>query len=275
MALDVVMLVIGEWTVHPEFDRLSRQDETRHIAPRATDVLVYMARRRGELVTKDELLDAFWRGAISGDNAVHKTVAELRRALDDDPHSPEYIQTHPKRGYRLIAEVAPGQKPIPARTTVVPASGQVVAVLPFVNMINEPALRHFGQGLAEEIINRLGAGHPLQVVSHSVTFGVHSPYGDPRDLGTQLGCSLILEGSVRRYERQLRTNASLIDCGSGLKVWGRSLDHHVDNPITLQDTLAQILTINVCEHLGLIEKTPFSPTPDQSYLKAIFEDETP
>ncbi|MEM7364732.1 MAG: winged helix-turn-helix domain-containing protein, partial [Pseudomonadota bacterium] len=72
------MFLIGEWTVHRDFDSLTRLDEEVHVTPRAMDVLVHLAEHQGKLVTKEELLDRFWRGAISGDNAVHKTMAELR-----------------------------------------------------------------------------------------------------------------------------------------------------------------------------------------------------
>ena len=73
------MLLVGDWTVHENFDRLTRANEELHITPRAMDVLLHLAKHQGELVTKEELLDSYWRGSISSDNAVHKTMAELRR----------------------------------------------------------------------------------------------------------------------------------------------------------------------------------------------------
>ena len=84
------MFLIGEWTVHRDFDSLTRHDEEVHVTPRAMDVLVHLAEHQGKLVTKEELLDRFWRGAISGDNAVHKTMAELRRVFKDSSKNPRY-----------------------------------------------------------------------------------------------------------------------------------------------------------------------------------------
>ena len=148
------MWVIGEWTVRPELDRLEKGAETRHIVPRATDMLVYMAERQGQLVTKEKLLDTFWRGAISGDNAVHKTVAGLRRALGDDPSQPSYIQTHPKRGYRLIAPARPAAA---APRTAPVATSHIVGVLPFVALEDgNTELHSFALGLAEELVSWLG-----------------------------------------------------------------------------------------------------------------------
>ncbi len=264
------MWVIGEWTVRPELDRLEKGAETRHIAPRATDVLVYMAERQGELVTKEELLDAFWRGAISGDNAVHKTVAGLRRAFDDDPTQPSYIQTHPKRGYRLIAparmsEVAPRANPTP--------SAHIIGVLPFVALDDgESELRSFGLGLAEELVSSLGESGFVQVLARTVTFGIATPYGDPASLGSRVGCTHLLEGSVRRHEKQVRVTARLVDCEAGQPRWSRTLDRFVDNPIDCQAGMAEALGLAVAEHLGAVESEPFAPTPDQSYLKHLFDE---
>ncbi len=69
------------------------------------DVLMHLASRPDGCATHDELLRAFWRGALSSTNAVHKCIAELRRAFGDDSRAPSYIETIPKRGYRLIASV--------------------------------------------------------------------------------------------------------------------------------------------------------------------------
>lgn len=264
------MWVIGEWTVRPELDRLDNGSETRHIVPRATDVLVYMAERQGELVTKEELLNAFWRGAISGDNAVHKTVAGLRRALDDDPAAPSYIQTHPKRGYRLIAaaRLNVATTPEPTHNKV-----QVIGVLPFVAL--DPGnveLRGFGLGLAEELVSCLSGAGFAQVLGRTVTFSISTPYGDPASLGARLGCTHLLEGSLRWNAGQLRLVARLIECTSGHVGWEQTIDSQIDHPIDNQASLAESLCLGVGEHLGTALPEPFEPTPDQSYLKHLFDD---
>src|SRR5262245_48262793 len=69
------------------------------------EVLIYLAERPGQVVTNDELLDAFWRGGISAPNAVYKSITELRQGFGDDARRPTFIQTISRRGYRLIAPV--------------------------------------------------------------------------------------------------------------------------------------------------------------------------
>jgi TolB-like protein/DNA-binding winged helix-turn-helix (wHTH) protein/Tfp pilus assembly protein PilF len=71
------------------------------------EVLVHLAQRAGQVVSRDELLSAVWPGVVVGDDALTQAVIKLRKALGDDARRPEYIETLAKRGYRLIAPVSP------------------------------------------------------------------------------------------------------------------------------------------------------------------------
>jgi len=76
-----------------------------HLRPRTRSVLVYLLKYKGQLVTKDELLEAVWPGVIVSETTLVGCVGELRQALRDDSKEPHYIQTVYKRGYRFIGEL--------------------------------------------------------------------------------------------------------------------------------------------------------------------------
>ncbi len=95
----------ADWEVEPSTNSIVRDGERRQMEPRAMEVLVALCRSAGTVVSSDELLDQCWGGAVSGDNPVHKTIAQLRSLLGDNTKSPLYIETIRKRGYRTIAEV--------------------------------------------------------------------------------------------------------------------------------------------------------------------------
>lgn len=99
-------LRVGACRVEPDLDRVSGPVGESTLEPKAMAVLVYLAARPGQVVSTDELIDAVWLGRPLGDNPVYKCIAQLRRALGDDPKAPTYIATVPKKGYRLIAPVA-------------------------------------------------------------------------------------------------------------------------------------------------------------------------
>jgi adenylate cyclase len=94
---------IREWCVEPAVNEIRREGETLRIEPKAMEVLVFLANRAGQVVSRDELLSALWPGVVVGDDALSQAVIKLRKALRDPAKSPQYIETIPKRGYRLIA----------------------------------------------------------------------------------------------------------------------------------------------------------------------------
>lgn len=76
-------------------------------------VLVHLANRSGEAVTREELENEVWRGLVVGYDALSNTISKLRKAFGDDRKQPKFIETIPKVGYRLIAEVGtPTSSPI-------------------------------------------------------------------------------------------------------------------------------------------------------------------
>ncbi|WP_368873346.1 nSTAND1 domain-containing NTPase [Shewanella algae] len=96
---------LGDWQVDPGSNSLRLGKRLRQLEPKAMDVLLYLCRRSGEVVSSDELLDACWPGSDTGDNPLHKTINQLRRALDDKAGDPSFIETIRKRGYRVVADV--------------------------------------------------------------------------------------------------------------------------------------------------------------------------
>jgi DNA-binding winged helix-turn-helix (wHTH) protein/TolB-like protein/Tfp pilus assembly protein PilF len=99
------MIKIGVWSVDPQTCSLTRGQEQIKVPPRAMDVLCFLARRAGQVVSAETLLNEFWPSTSASDHAVHKTIVTLRRALGDSSQNPSYLKTFPKRGYALIAEV--------------------------------------------------------------------------------------------------------------------------------------------------------------------------
>ncbi len=80
-------------------------DEVRHVEPKVMDVFVCLAEHANQLVTRDQLLEAVWHGQDVTDELVTRAIGGLRRALHDDRGDPQYIETVPKRGYRLIGQI--------------------------------------------------------------------------------------------------------------------------------------------------------------------------
>jgi class 3 adenylate cyclase/tetratricopeptide (TPR) repeat protein len=88
-------------------EQLWREDQTLALRPKTFAVLRYLVEHPGQLVTKDELLDAVWAGTVVSDTVLKSCIRELRVALDDAAESPQYITTVHRRGYRFIGQLSP------------------------------------------------------------------------------------------------------------------------------------------------------------------------
>jgi Tol biopolymer transport system component/DNA-binding winged helix-turn-helix (wHTH) protein len=98
---------LGDWLVRPSLATIERGAEAVHVTPRSMAVLVYLADARGEVVSRNALLDAVWPGMSVTPDALSQCVVELRKAFHDDPKHPAVIQTIPKLGLRLLVAVTP------------------------------------------------------------------------------------------------------------------------------------------------------------------------
>jgi TolB-like protein/DNA-binding winged helix-turn-helix (wHTH) protein/tetratricopeptide (TPR) repeat protein len=107
MVADDKVLRIGAWRVDPALDEISRDGATVKLEPRATRVLLCLADHAGQVVSVDQLLDAVWKDVVVTPDSVYQAVAGLRRALGDTSKEPAYIANVLRRGYRLVASVAP------------------------------------------------------------------------------------------------------------------------------------------------------------------------
>ncbi|HSN55136.1 MAG TPA: winged helix-turn-helix domain-containing protein [Candidatus Sulfomarinibacteraceae bacterium] len=113
---------LGEWLVVPAEGRLIAGEETRRLEPRTMDVLVCLAERAGAVVSKNALIDAVWAGGYISEGTLTNAVAELRAALGDDARHPRFVETIPKRGYRLLVQPQPEEPGEPMATS--PASSR-------------------------------------------------------------------------------------------------------------------------------------------------------
>jgi WD40 repeat protein/DNA-binding winged helix-turn-helix (wHTH) protein len=138
---------LGDWLVEPTLNRIRRGGELLQLELKAMDVLLCLASRPGELVTKRELVDAVWQTEFVSDNTLTRRVAELRDALRDDARHPRYIETVPKRGYRLIAAVGDLESEAPGPYKLEPDRTELERC-PY------PGLASFTEDDAEEFFGR-------------------------------------------------------------------------------------------------------------------------
>lgn len=141
---------LGSFDVLPLQNEIVGPDGTRHIQPKAMDVLCCLVVNAGEVVERDAILREVWERNVVADDVLTRCISELRHALGDSVAAAKYIQTVPKRGYRLVAETGPLSAPPPAPQGA--ATGEYAVV-------GAPAPRSFWQEVKQRSVVRVGLAY--------------------------------------------------------------------------------------------------------------------
>ena len=149
-----------------------------------------------------------------------------------------------------------------------------IAVLPFVNISEDPKQEFLSDGMTEEIINALSRLPRMFVIARNSTFIYKGKAVKVKQVSEELGVRYVLEGSVQRSGDRIRINAQLIDALKGNHLWAEHYDRNVKDVFAVQDEVT--LKIIKAMQVKLTEgESPFvtyafkgSQTLD-CYLKAV------
>jgi len=111
---------IDGWRIEADSHRMIRDGVEKKLEPRGLELLLYLAERPNQVVTRQEIEDDVWQGRVVGYDALSGSIAKLRKAFSDTSKNPRVIETIPKSGYRLIAQVlvVSDEKEMPSREPV-------------------------------------------------------------------------------------------------------------------------------------------------------------
>jgi DNA-binding winged helix-turn-helix (wHTH) protein/tetratricopeptide (TPR) repeat protein len=103
---------LDEWLISPDLNTISTNGTVIKLEPRIMEVLVYLSENAGEVISKRKLIETVWADRFVTDEVITTSIFEIRKALGDEAKNPRFIQTIPKRGYRLIAAVQLAAQPV-------------------------------------------------------------------------------------------------------------------------------------------------------------------
>lgn len=262
---------IGDWTVEPALNQLSAADRSMKLEPKAMAVLVHLAERPGEVVSREALLVAVWPGVVVSDDALTQVVIKLRKALGEG-----YIQTISKKGYRLIAPVvgpekvstptAPRRRWMPAAAvaavllaaataatlwtrdketpSVLPpvtvpgtqtdrAAEPTVSIRPFEALGTDSQAQLLARGLTADLVTDLSKLSGLSLIGLA-------PSGEPAAAAAPAAVAPIrylVSGSVQRVDDRLRLHVHLTDAQTGKPLWSERFDRPLADFFAIQEEL--------------------------------------
>jgi adenylate cyclase len=224
--------------------RLWSGDREVRLTPKAAAVLKELVTHAGNPVSKEDLFATVWKGTIVSDDALTSCVQELRRALNDDPRRPRFIETRHRRGYGFVAPLAPASAEETNRRLAMPAVSSI-AVLPFVDMSPAHDQEFFCEGIAEELITALSQVAGLHVAARAASFHFRRTGGDVREIARHLQITTLVDGSVRKADDRLRVTVQLVDVASGHQYWSERFDRTTTDVFAMQDEIAEQVATRV------------------------------
>ncbi len=241
------------------------------LQPQPFKVLALLARRAGELVSREELQKQIWTNDtfVDFDQGLNYCIRRVRAALGDNADTPGFVETVPRRGYRFVAAVA-------EVSTVLGGERRVMmAVLPFENLSGNEEEEYFSDGLTEEMIGQLSRLNPqrLGVIARTSAMTYKRTDKSIDVIGRELGVSYVLEGSVRRGANRVRVSAQLIQVSDQTHLWARSYDRNLGDMLALQSEVAHAIADEIrvqltpAERVRLSRAQPLDAAAYEAYLK--------
>ena len=232
---------------------------TSRLEPRVMDVLVALAARAPDPVSREALIDAVWGGAVVTDGVLSRCISILRDSLGDDCTAPRFIETLSKKGYRLlppvgyIEELAPARGPQEALARPATAATVSIAVLPFVNLAGDESDEHLADGLTELMIANLAGIASLRVIARTSSMVYKNARRRLREIAAELGVDYVVEGSVRREGGRMQVVAQLIEARSETHAWAHTYTRELRDLLTLLNEIARSVAKAVSAQLMPVE----------------------
>ena len=170
--------------------------------------------------------------------AIVTVVAD--RLIPEPPAEPGVrAQQDAARGGEIVRDQSAEPLQTVNKTVANTAPEKSVAVLPFVNMSNDPENEFFSDGLSEELLNVLAGMPDLYVAARTSSFYFKGHTGDIGEIAQQLRVRNVLEGSVRKSGDRVRITAQLIDATNGYHLWSDTFDRNIEDVFAVQDEISQ------------------------------------
>jgi TolB-like protein len=255
----------GDFELATERYELRRKGIVLHVEPLVFDLILFLSRNPGRVVSRAEILDGVWQGRLISEATIDGSIKSARRILGDSGDTQNYIRTVRGRGFEFAAPVtaldesqssvdfsheetaeqpregtATNEAPLtghPSAATVFP-SRPVLAVFPFANQ-NAEADDYFADGLTEDIVTNLSRFRDLRVIAAGSTLQYKGRSINVPEFCRQMRAAHVVQGSVRRAAGRIRITVQLIDGVSCVQLWGDRYDREMGDIFDLQDELTR------------------------------------
>jgi DNA-binding winged helix-turn-helix (wHTH) protein/tetratricopeptide (TPR) repeat protein len=232
---------------------LRAKDGVIHVEPLVFDLLSFLVKRAGQVVTREAINERVWKGRFVSDATVSSCIKSVRKALGDSGQSQTYVRTVRGRGFQFAADVETvpaaseavtgmqhqGREQRDAASPSVVVSPPRIAVLPLFPLTpDDPQLGILGDALAQEVILELSRLHWLFVIARGSSFKFRGQEIDLARASEILGADYVLAGTILRQGKQCVVAVELCRAPDHKVIWAERFTTPVDEIMHMRSTLA-------------------------------------
>lgn len=226
------------------------------VEPQVFDLIAFLASRPGNVLSREEIIDAVWQGRIVSDSAVSTRINAARQALGDDGKSQRMIRTVSRRGFLFVPDIelvdhATASIDGPSVDVGPGQEKPSIVVLPFENLSADSGQSFFSDGIADDIITDLSRYGELFVIARQSAFAFHDREVSAQDFARQLGVAYMLEGTVRRAGGRVRVTVQLIDVATQNTLWAERFNREVEDILDVQEEIATVIVNTLVGQVSL------------------------
>jgi DNA-binding winged helix-turn-helix (wHTH) protein/tetratricopeptide (TPR) repeat protein len=258
---------------------LMRKGRAIPMAPKDVQTLLVLVEQSGHIVEKKELLERVWPGTFVEEGNLARHISNLRRVLGDSPNGNRYIATIPKRGYRFVAPVKPGQNDMSPTPTKTPAGKSAdspvasLAVVPFVFFGTGEESECLSLGFADALITALGNLEDLTVLPTAAIL-TFPRGGDPAEACRTLRVRHVLQGNIQKLGSHWRVSIQLFDSQAGRITFSDKFTFTLENVFEVQDEIGRCVARSLARKFRRATRkvrTRFSANPSacDAFLKGL------
>jgi len=263
-------LAFREFIIDIAQRKLFRDGELVLLTPKSFDLLVFLARSAGNVVTKDTLLASVWRDSFVEEGNIAVQISKIRDAINDRKENP-ILTTIPGVGYCFSEQIR-----IPTRQEMerlylslgVEAHQNLIAVLPIDNLTANRDLEYLADGLTDSLINRLSRIQRLRVCSRASVYRFKNSNLGASEIAKELGVRLLVTGRITSNGKSIAISSELTDADASVQLWGEQILDGSEDPFALQDVHSAKFLEGLSRCLGFTVELPHrdaTTTNSESY----------
>ncbi len=255
------------------------------ITPKVFDTLRVLVQNRGQIVTKDFLMEEIWAESFVEESGLMRNISVLRKVLGEQQQAVPFIVTVTGKGYRFLAEVrevseadetvSTEEMPPPNLREKNESPFHTLAVLPFRSLGADDA--YLGLGMADSLITRLSSLERLRVRPTGAVVKYGGIEQNPLEAAKALRVESVIEGTIRQNGDRLRVTVQLVSVENEIALWAEKFDESLNDIFAVQDLISERvaaalkvrLSSSELEHLTRRETENL--TAYQLYLRAFYQ----